>query len=79
MATLVLIVGVIIFGIGIAGQVVVGRRYAKASHPGDRKGARVVLTIAGIIIGAWMVIASVAFLLHSHARAQQATRTSSPR
>ncbi len=77
MATFVLIVGVIIFGIGIAGQLVVGRRYAKNHHPGDRKSAHVVLTIAGIIIGAWMVIGSAAALLHSHSRAQQTT-TSNP-
>ena len=73
MATFILIVGIIVFGIGIAGQLVVGRKYSKNTHPGDRKGARVVLTIAGIIIGAWMVIASAATLLHGHARAQQHT------
>lgn len=73
MAIFVLIIGVVIFGIGIAGQLVVGRRYAKNHHPGDRKGAHVVLTIAGIIIGAWLVIASAAALLHAHSRAQQHT------
>lgn len=73
MAIFILIVGVIVFGIGIAGQLFVGREYRKNAHPGDRKGAQVVLTIAGIIIGAWMVIASAATLLHGHARAQQHT------
>ena len=73
MATFILIIGVVIFGVGIAGQLAVGRKYAKNHNPGDRKGAQVVLTIAGIIIGAWMIIAAGAALLHSHARAQQQT------
>ncbi len=71
MATFILIIGAIIFFVGIAGQLAIGRHFNKQVHPGDRKGARLVLTLAAIIIGAWLVIASASTLLHSHAHAQQ--------
>jgi hypothetical protein len=73
MATLVLIIGVVLFGIGIAGQLRIGQRFSKTPASGDRRSARLVLTLAAIIIGAWMVIASASALLHSHAHSQSQT------
>ena len=70
MATLVLIIGVVVFGIGISGQIGLWRRVARKSSAGDRRGARIVITLAAIIIGAWLVIASTAHLLHSHSQSQ---------
>ena len=67
LAILVLVIGTTLFGIGIVGQFSLGRRRARASNAGDRAGARLVLTLAAIIVGAWMVIASAAALLHAHA------------
>lgn len=72
LAVLVFVVGVAVFGVGIAGQIALGRRRAKASNAGDRAGARLVLTLAAIIVGLWMVIASVAGLLHAHSGSQHA-------
>ncbi len=71
LAILVLVIGTLLFGIGIAGQIGLGRRRARASNPGDRASARIVLTLAAIIVGAWMVIASAAALLHAHSRPQR--------
>ncbi len=76
MATLVLVIGVVMFGIGSAGQLRIGQRFSKTPAPGDRRSARIVLTLAAIIIGAWLVIASASALLHSHAHTQ--TNTSNP-
>ena len=71
LAIIVFVVGVAMFGIGIGGQVMLGRRRARTSNPGDRASARIVLTLAAIVVGAWMVIASGVAILHSHANAQQ--------
>ncbi len=72
LAIVVLVVGAALFAVGIAGQIALGKRRAKASHPGDRASARIVLTLAAIIIGCWMIIASAAGLLHSHSHSQHA-------
>ena len=77
LAILVFVIGIVVFGVGIGGQVALGRRRAQAANPGDRAGTRLILTLAAIVIGAWMVIASAAALLHSHARTQHATTTGS--
>ena len=77
MATLVLIIGLVMFVIGIAGQFNLGQRFSKNHQPGDRRGARLVLTLAALIIGAWLVIASASSLLHAHAHAPQHSRASS--
>jgi uncharacterized membrane protein YedE/YeeE len=53
MAIVALIVGVIIFLVGIGGQIVVGRRFAKTSSEGDRRSVKIVLLLAAIVIGAW--------------------------
>ena len=66
LAIAVLVIGGVLFAIGIAGQVALGRRRAKAVHPGDRSGARIVLTLAAIVIGLWMIIASAAGILHAN-------------
>ena len=63
MATLVLIVGAAMFFIGIAGQIGIGKRFSKQSSAGDRRGRRLVLTLAALIIGAWLVIISASSLL----------------
>ena len=77
MAIVILIVGVIVFGAGVAGQVIVSRRFSKDVAPGDRKGYQLVLTLGGIILGAWIIIAGVAAMLHSHANTQQHTQNPS--
>ena len=76
MAIVTLIVGAVLFIVGIGGQVAVGRRFAKRSAPGDRRSARIAWTLAALVIGAWMVIASGATLLHAHAHAHPVTTTS---
>ena len=73
MATLVLVIGVLIFLVGIGGQFAVGRRFSKQSHAGDRKGLRLVLTLAAIVVGAWMVIISASAVLDHRAISQQHT------
>ena len=73
MATLTLIIGVSIFLVGIFGQALIGRRFRKQTSVGDRRGARLILTLAAVIIGAWLVIASAAALLHSRSHTQQHT------
>ena len=78
MAIAVLIIGILIFFVGIAGQFVIGGHFTNKANPGDRKGARLVLTLAAIIIGAWMVIASAATLLHAHAHSQAQQGPSNP-
>ena len=71
MATLVLVIGLVMFVIGIAGQFNLGRRFSKNHQPGDRRGVRLVLTLAALIVGAWLVIASASSLLKAHSRAPQ--------
>ena len=73
MAILILILGTAMFFIGIAGQFNLGKRFRKQTHAGDRRGARLVLTLAAIVIGAWLVIISASALLHSHAQPQHST------
>ncbi len=77
MAIVILIVGVVVFGIGIVGQVNLGRRRSQSSNAGDRRSARLVLTLAALIIGAWMAIASSVALLHSHAHSHASTQSAS--
>ncbi len=67
LAIVVLLIGGVLFAIGIAGQFALGKRRAKIAHPGDRAGSRLVLTLAAIVIGAWMVIASAVAILHHNA------------
>lgn len=71
-AVLTLIVGLVLFLTGVAGQAITRQRRARVSQPGDRHGARLVLTVAAIVIGAWITIASAVALLHSHAGAHRA-------
>ncbi|RRA49798.1 hypothetical protein [Acidipila sp. EB88] len=78
LAIIVFIVGVALFGIGIVGQIGLGRRKSRGPSPtGDRAGARLVLTLAAIIVGAWMVIASASAILHAHAHSTRTTQTTS--
>jgi hypothetical protein len=73
MAIITLVVGLLIFLIGIGGQVVVGRRFARASSEGDRRSVRIVLLLAAIVIGGWLAIASGVHILHAHATAHAAS------
>ena len=70
MAAAVLIIGAVMFFIGIAGQIGIGKRFSKQSSTGDRRGARLVLTLAVLIIGAWLVIVSASSLLDTHSQSQ---------
>jgi hypothetical protein len=65
MAILTLAIGVIIFGIGIAGQAF-GVRKSRPLNPGDRHGGRIVVTVGSIVVGGWLLIYSTVHLLHSH-------------
>jgi hypothetical protein len=77
MAIATLIVGVIIFLVGIGGQIMVGRRFAQTSAAGDRRSVRIVVLLAAIVIGLWLVIASGVHLLHAHATAHPAVESGS--
>jgi hypothetical protein len=77
MAIVTLIVGLVIFLVGIGGQIVVGRRFAQTSAAGDRRSVRIVVLLAAIVIGLWLVIASGVHLLHAHATAHAAAADSS--
>ena len=77
MAIVTLIVGVLIFLVGIGGQVAVGRRFAKTSSEGDRRSVRIVLLLAAIVVGAWLVIASGVHIRHAHATAHPSTSSGS--
>ncbi len=77
MAIATLIVGILIFCVGVGGQVLVGRRFAKTSSEGDRQSVRIVLLLAAIVIGAWLAIASGVHLLHAHATAHASSANGS--
>ncbi len=78
MAILVLVIGTAVFAIGIVGQFILGKRHRHQIQAGDRRGLRLVLTLAAIIVGAWMVIASATHVLHNHARVQHGNVTATP-
>ncbi len=65
MAILTLIIGIVLFGIGVAGQSMT-RAKKPVAHAGDRRGLNVVVTMASIVIGAWLLIISAVHLLHMH-------------
>ena len=65
MAILTLIIGIVLFGIGVAGQSLT-RSKKPVAHPGDRRGLNVVVTVGSIVIGAWLLIISAVHLLHLH-------------
>ena len=69
MAILILVIGTLMFVFGIAGQVALTRRRVQAANEGDKRSRRIVVTLAALIIGAWLIIAAIVFLLHSHAHA----------
>ncbi len=73
-----LVVGGLIFAIGIIGQVFVGRRFSKTPSSGDKHSARLVLRLAALIIGAWMVIIAAVAILHSHSHVQHALYSMKP-
>jgi len=73
-----LVVGGLIFAIGIIGQVFVGRRFSKTSSPGDKRSTRLVLRLAALIIGAWLVIIAAVAILHSHSHVQHALHSEKP-
>lgn len=76
MAIAVLLIGAVMFFIGIVGQVGLGQRFRKQHATGDRRGARLVLTLAALIVGAWLVIISASALLKKHSQHQAAATAS---
>ncbi len=74
-----LVVGGLIFAVGIIGQVFIGRRFFKTPSSGDKHTARLVLRLAALIIGAWMVIIAAVAILHSHSHVQHALNSAKPR
>ena len=67
-----LVVGGLIFLVGIIGQAFVGRRFFKTPSAGDKHTTRLVLRLAALIIGAWLVIIATVAILHSHSHVQHA-------
>jgi hypothetical protein len=65
MATTTLIVGVILFAIGIFGQFRTKPVKARA-HQGDRNRVRSVLTVASIVVGFWLLAISGVYILYQH-------------
>jgi hypothetical protein len=63
MAWLTLIIGAILLGIGITGQVF-GTSKVRISHPHDRRARRWVMTVGSVVIGLWLVAFSAAHLIH---------------
>jgi uncharacterized membrane protein YraQ (UPF0718 family) len=66
-----LVVGLVLFLIGVIGQITSRRARAVATqtpsaHPQDRQGANIVLILAAIVIGAFLSIASIVTLLQAH-------------
>ncbi len=57
-----LVVGIILFGIGIAGQFW-GRAKAKRFHPDDLRARRWVVTVGMVVVGAWLAALSAAHLI----------------
>jgi uncharacterized membrane protein len=65
MAIVTLILGIVLFGIGITGQTLT-RQKKPVAHAGDRKSLNLVVTVASIVIGAWLLILSAVHFLHLH-------------
>ena len=65
MAIVTLIIGIVLFGIGVAGQTMT-RSKKPAAHEDDRKGFQIVVTIGSLVVGAWLLIISTVHLLHAH-------------
>ncbi len=66
-AIAVLVIGGLLFFVGIVGQFVLGKRRRQGvTHKQDRAGARIVLTLGSIVIGLWLIIASAAGILHAN-------------
>ncbi len=65
MAILTLIIGIVLFGIGIGGHTLT-RSKKPVAHPGDRRSFNLVVTVGSIVIGAWLLIISAVHLLHLH-------------
>jgi hypothetical protein len=65
MAIVTLIVGIVLFGIGIAGQTIT-RSKKPVAHKQDRLGFQLVVTIGSLVVGAWLLIISTVHLLHAH-------------
>ncbi len=65
MAIVTLIIGILLFVIGVAGQSMTRARKPLAHHQ-DRHGFRLVVTIGSLVVGAWLLIISTVHLLHMH-------------
>ena len=55
--------GIVLFGVGVVGQIR-GRGKGKKFHPHDLRARRWVLTLGSIVVGAWLVALSAAHLLY---------------
>src|SRR5579875_2702190 len=65
MATATLVIGVLLFAIGIIGQLRTQPRKQRA-HPGDRNRFISVVTIGSIVVGFWLLAISAVHILHNH-------------
>ena len=65
MAIATLILGILLFAVGVFGQSMT-RSKKPAAHPSDRRGFTLVVTIGSIVVGAWLLIISTVHLLHLH-------------
>lgn len=57
-----LVVGIVLFAIGVAGQFG-GRARAKRFHPDDLRARRWVVTVGLVVVGAWLAALSAAHLI----------------
>ncbi len=65
MAIATLIVGILLFAVGVFGQSMTRARKPVA-HRQDRRGFQIVVTVGSIVVGAWLLIISTVHILHSH-------------
>ncbi|HEY0784654.1 MAG TPA: hypothetical protein VGD62_02215 [Acidobacteriaceae bacterium] len=63
-----LIVGILLFAVGVVGQSLT-RAKKPVAHHHDRRGFTLIVTIGSIVLGAWLLIISTVHLLHLHHKA----------
>jgi len=65
MAWTTLILGVLLMGIGIGGQIFGTHKSSTLAHH-DRPARRWILTVGSLVVGLWIVAFSAAHYLHHH-------------
>ena len=65
MATLTLIIGIILLGMGLLGHTFFTRQ-KRALHPDEHKARRWFMTIGSLVAGLWLVAFSAAHLIHNY-------------